>query len=193
MSPGVFMEKGCNVDFAAAIKSVVNVPVSTVAGINEPDMMEQDLADGKADLILMGRGLICEPEMPNKLAAGRFDDCNRCLRCNECHNRLFAKNWFLCTLNPEVGFETRLPVPAPTTKKNVLVVGGGPGGMMAALTAAKRGHTVTLCEKNGELGGRHPLCGPCVLQAGHGLLAAPDGKAPGGFQCGCEAEHRGHF
>lgn len=153
MSPGVFMEKGCNVDFAAAIKSVVDVPVSTVAGINEPDMMEKDLADGKADLILMGRGLICEPEMPNKLAAGRFDDCNRCLRCNECHNRLFAKNWFLCTLNPEVGFETRLPVPAPTTKKNVLVVGGGPGGMMAALTAAKRGHTVTLCEKGAELGG----------------------------------------
>lgn len=153
MSPGVFMEKGCNVDFAAAIKSVVDIPVSTVAGINEPDMMEKDIADGKADLILMGRGLICEPEMPNKLAAGRFDDCNRCLRCNECHNRLFAKNWFLCTLNPEVGFETRLPVPAPTTKKTVLVVGGGPGGMMAALTAAKRGHTVTLCEKGAELGG----------------------------------------
>lgn len=153
MSPGVFMEKGCNVDFATAIKSVVDIPVSTVAGINEPDMMEQTIRDGRADLILMGRGLICEPEMPNKLAAGRFDDCNRCLRCNECHNRLFAKNWFLCTLNPEVGFETRLPVPAPTTKKNVLVVGGGPGGMMAALTAAKRGHTVTLCEKGAELGG----------------------------------------
>lgn len=153
MSPGVFMEKGCNVDFATAIKSVVDIPVSTVAGINEPDMMEQTIRDGRADLILMGRGLICEPEMPNKLAAGRFDDCNRCLRCNECHNRLFAKNWFLCTLNPEVGFETRLPVPAPTTKKNVLVVGGGPGGMMAALTAAKRGHTVTLCERGAELGG----------------------------------------
>lgn len=154
MSPGVFMEKGCNVDFAAAIKSVVDIPVSTVAGINEPDMMEKTIADGKADLILMGRGLICEPEMPNKLAAGRFDDCNRCLRCNECHNRLFAKNWFLCTLNPEVGFEDRLPLPAaPEKKKNVLIVGGGPGGMMAAWTAAKRGHKVTLCEKGNELGG----------------------------------------
>ena len=154
MSPGVFMEKGCNVDFAAAIKSVVDIPVSTVAGINEPDMMEETIKSGKADLILMGRGLICEPEMPNKLAAGRFDDCNRCLRCNECHNRLFAKNWFLCTLNPEVGFEDRMPVPpAPQVKKNVLIVGGGPGGMMAAWTAAKRGHTVTLCEKGAELGG----------------------------------------
>lgn len=154
MSPGVFMEKGCNVHFATAIKEVVNIPVSTVAGINEPDMMEETIRDGKADLILMGRGLICEPEMPNKLAAGRFDDCNRCLRCNECHNRLFAKNWFLCTLNPKVGFEDRMPVPAaPEKKKHVLVVGGGPGGMMAALTAAKRGHTVTLCEKGTELGG----------------------------------------
>lgn len=154
MSPGIFMEKGCNVDFAAAIREAVDIPVSTVAGINEPNMMETTIKNGKADLIVMGRGLICEPEMPNKLAAGSYDDCNRCLRCNECHNRLFAKNWFLCTLNPEVGFEDRLPIPTPPEKKkNVLVVGGGPGGMMAAWTAAKRGHTVTLCEKGGELGG----------------------------------------
>jgi len=154
MSPSIFMNKGANVCFAEAIRSVVDIPVSTVGAINEPDMLEEVIRDGKADLILMGRGLICEPEMPKKLAEGRVDDCNRCLRCNECHNRLFAKNWFLCTLNPEVGFEDRLPVPAaPAKKKNVLVVGGGPGGMMAALTAAKRGHTVTLCEKGDELGG----------------------------------------
>ena len=69
MSPGVFMEKGCNVDFATEIKSVVDIPVSTVAGINEPDMMEDVIKNNRADLILMGRGLICEPEMPNKLAA----------------------------------------------------------------------------------------------------------------------------
>ncbi len=153
MSPGVFMEKGCNVHFATAIKEATGLPVSTVAGINEPDMMEETVKDGKADLILMGRGLICEPDMPNKLAAGRVEDCNRCLRCNECHNRLFSKNWFLCTLNPEVGFEGRLPMPEPTTSKNVLIVGGGPGGMMAAWTAAKRGHKVTLCDKGNELGG----------------------------------------
>ena len=153
MSPGVFMEKGCNVSFAAAIRAAVKVPVSTVAGINEPDMMEKDIADGKADLILMGRGLICEPDMPKKLAIGQADECNRCLRCNECHNRLFSKNWFLCTLNPEVGFEDRLPMSTPTMSKNVLVVGAGPGGMMAALTAAKQGHRVTLCEKGDELGG----------------------------------------
>ncbi len=154
MSPGVFMEKGCNVDFATEIKSVVDIPVSTVAGINEPDMMEDVIKNNRADLILMGRGLICEPEMPNKLAAGRYADCNRCLRCNECHNRLFSKNWFLCTLNPEVGFEGRLPLAAaPEKKKKVLIVGAGPGGMMAAWTAAKRGHQVILCEKGSELGG----------------------------------------
>lgn len=153
MAPGIFMEKGCNVDFAAAIRAAVKVPVSTVAGINEPDMMEETIKNGKADLILMGRGIICEPEMPQKLLNGEAEECNRCLRCNECHNRLFAKNFFLCTLNPEVGFEDRLPLPEPTRLKRVLVVGGGPGGLMAAWTAAKRGHSVTLCEKGGELGG----------------------------------------
>lgn len=153
MSPSIFMEKNTNVCYAEAIRNGVSVPVSTVAAINEPDDMEKIIAAGSADLIFMGRGLICEPEMPNKLAQGQGDDCNRCLRCNECHNRLFAKNWFLCTLNPEVGFEGRLPIPAPEKTKTVLVAGGGPGGMMAALTAAKRGHKVTLCEKTGELGG----------------------------------------
>lgn len=153
MSPGVFMEKNTNVCFATAIKEMVDIPVSTVAAINEPDSMEAIIRDNQADLILMGRGLICEPDMVKKLSQGRMEDCNRCLRCNECHNRLFAKNWFLCTLNPEIGFENRLPVPEPSIKKDVLVVGGGPGGMMAALTAAKRGHTVTLCEKGDELGG----------------------------------------
>jgi 2,4-dienoyl-CoA reductase-like NADH-dependent reductase (Old Yellow Enzyme family)/thioredoxin reductase len=153
MSPGVFMEKNTNVCFATAIKEMVDIPVSTVAAINEPDSMEAIIRDNQADLILMGRGLICEPDMVKKLSQGHMEDCNRCLRCNECHNRLFAKNWFLCTLNPEIGFENRLPVPEPSIKKDVLVVGGGPGGMMAALTAAKRGHTVTLCEKGDELGG----------------------------------------
>ena len=153
MSPGIFMEKNTNVDFATAIRNAVNIPVSTVAAINEPDAMEEIIRDQRADLILMGRGLICEPDMPNKLARGQADECNRCLRCNECHNRLFAKNWFLCTLNPEVGAETRLPAPEPARSKKVLVVGGGPGGMMAAWTAAKRGHQVTLAEARDALGG----------------------------------------
>ena len=153
MSPVVFMEKGCNVDFAAQIKSIVDIPVSAIGGLSEPEQMEEIVASGKADLVLMARGLICEPEMPKKLAEGKGEECNRCLRCNECHNRLFAKNWFLCTLNPEVGFEDRIKPDLPEKSKSVLVVGGGPGGMMAAWTAAKRGHKVVLCEKSEKLGG----------------------------------------
>lgn len=153
MSPVLFYQKACNVDFAAAIRAHVNVPVSAVGALSEPDTMEKIIRDGQADLCLMARGAICEPDMAKKLAAGKADECNRCLRCNECHNRLFAKNWFLCTINPEVGFENRIqPVPSGE-KKNVLVVGGGPGGMMAAWTAAKQGHKVILCEKGEKLGG----------------------------------------
>jgi len=155
MSPVVFYEKGCNVDFATQIKEVVDIPVSTVGGINEPDQMESIIKDGRADLIVMGRGLICEPDMPNKLAQNKLDEINRCLRCNECHNRLFAQGWFTCTLNPTVGHEidNLHKFNKPVQPKNVVVVGGGPGGMMAAYTAWKQGHKVTLIEKKESLGG----------------------------------------
>lgn len=154
MSPVVFYEKATNVDFAGAIRKAVNIPVSAVGALSEPEDMERAIREGKADLCLMARGAICEPDMAKKLSEGKPEECNRCLRCNECHNRLFAKNWFQCTINPEVGFENRIPSPGvPAEKKKVLVVGGGPGGMMAAWTAAKQGHQVILCEKLPELGG----------------------------------------
>jgi NADPH-dependent 2,4-dienoyl-CoA reductase/sulfur reductase-like enzyme len=155
MAPPVFYEKGCNVHFATAIKEVVNIPVSCVSGINEPDQMEEIIRTGKADLIVMARGLMCEPDMPRKLAVNDIININRCLRCNECHNRFFVKGWFTCTLNPLVGNEldsfsgcNRSPTP-----KKVLVAGGGPGGLEAALIAAQRGHQVILREKGPSLGG----------------------------------------
>jgi 2,4-dienoyl-CoA reductase-like NADH-dependent reductase (Old Yellow Enzyme family)/thioredoxin reductase len=155
MAPPVFYEKGCNIHFATAIKEVVNIPVSCAGGINEAEQMEEIIRTGKADLIVMARGLMCEPDMPRKLAVNDLININRCLRCNECHNRFFARGWFTCTLNPLVGNELdsfprcgRSPAP-----KKVLVAGGGPGGLEAALIAAQRGHQVILREKGPFLGG----------------------------------------
>ncbi|MDR1904903.1 MAG: NAD(P)/FAD-dependent oxidoreductase [Treponema sp.] len=155
MSPVVFYEKGCNVPFATAIKESINIPVSCVGGINEPLQMEEIIRDNRADLIVMGRGLICEPDLPKKLAVNDIENINRCLRCNECHNRFFAQGWFTCTINPTVGHEIDhvRTDNTPRVAKKVLVAGGGPGGMMAALTAARCGHEVTLCEKETALGG----------------------------------------
>ena len=155
MAPPVFYQKGCNVHFATAIKEAVHIPVSCVSAINEPEQMEAIIRNNRADLVFMARGLMCEPDMPRKLAVNDICNINRCLRCNECHNRFFARGWFTCTLNPLVGNELDSfhGCMTPRLSKKILVAGGGPGGMQAALTAAQRGHKVTLREKGSSLGG----------------------------------------
>ncbi len=153
--PSMFIEHGCNVHLAAEIKKHVKTPVATVGGLNDPDMMEQIIASGQADIVEIARQSICDPYFPEKAFSGRKDDITKCCRCFTCFYNYLTNRTFCCALNPVVGneLENKSGFPASEPKK-VMVVGGGVGGMEAVITAAKRGHTVTLFEKNDRLGGQ---------------------------------------
>lgn len=153
--PSMFVEHGCNVYLAAEIKKHVKTPVATLGGLNDPDMMEEIIASGQADIIEIARQSICDPYFPEKAFSGREEDITRCCRCFTCFYNYLTNRTFCCAFNPVVGHELESFYDAPaTTPKKVVVVGGGPGGMYAAITAAQRGHAVTLYEKNSRLGGQ---------------------------------------
>lgn len=152
--PSMFQEHGRNVFLAAEIKKHVRVPVATIGGLNDPEQMEEIIASGKADVVYMARALLADPFLPSKIMANKDEDIVRCLRCFTCMAERAATSTRRCTVNPLIGREDEGDeiTPAPV-KKKVLVAGGGPGGLYAAYTAAKRGHKVILCEKEGGLGG----------------------------------------
>lgn len=146
--------RGCYADFAAAIKTEVAIPVIAVARINTPEIAEEILEKKKADLVATGRALICDPHWPEKAQRGEAGRIRRCTACNQgCHDRLSNEQKISCLYNPEVGREGETASP-PERKKKVWVIGGGPGGMEAAVVASARGHEVELFEKEGELGGQ---------------------------------------
>ncbi len=156
-----FVEAGCHVEMAAEIKRHVHIPVSLISGINTPELAEKILAEGKVDIIGMGRALICDPEFPNKARHGHPEDIVHCMRCNYCIADLafdplpWGQNkQFGCAANPKIARDLMIARMAePKASRNVVVVGGGPAGLNAAITAAQRGHKVTLLEKSDALGG----------------------------------------
>ena len=154
--PSMFLADGVNVKYAAAIKPHIKYSkVSTVGALSDPELMEEIIASGKADIVNVARGLVADPDLPWKARTGNEKDINKCLRCSYCFSHLMSKGQFACALNPEIGREREYATePLKVIKpKNVLVLGGGIAGMQAAITAAKRGHTVTLAEKSDRLGG----------------------------------------
>ena len=154
--PSMFEEHGRNVYLAAEIKKHVSVPVATLGGLNDPAQMEEIIATGKADIVYMGRALLADPFLPKKVVEGRDDEIKRCLRCFTCMAERAATSTRRCTINPLIGREMdgiEIHPVAESERKKVLVVGAGPGGLEAALTAAKRGHQVILCDKASEVGG----------------------------------------
>lgn len=152
--PSMFKDHGCNVYLAAEIKKQVSVPVATIGGLNDPAQMEEIIASGKADIVYMARALLADPFLPRKVEENKEYEIVRCLRCYTCMAERATTSTRRCTVNPLIGREIEGDevTPAPVRKK-VLVAGGGPGGLYAAYTAARRGHDVTLYEKEDAIGG----------------------------------------
>ena len=150
----MFAPHGANVHLAAEIKKHVKVPVATLGALNDPAQMEEIIASGKADVVEMARALLADPELPNKVMAGRDDEIVRCLRCFTCMAERPTTGTRRCAVNPLIGRECEgMDITPAAVRKRVVVVGGGVAGMKAALTAAQRGHQVTLLEKSDKLGG----------------------------------------
>ena len=149
------LPRGGFVYLAQGIKQAVSIPVMACNRINDPLLADQILRDGQADLIGFARGLIADPELPNKALQGRFDEINRCIACNQgCFDPIFDQKPVTCLVNARAGAEGKLTIEPATRKKKVMVIGGGPAGMEAARVAAFRGHRVSLYEKAEKLGGQ---------------------------------------
>jgi mycofactocin system FadH/OYE family oxidoreductase 2 len=154
--PPMHFPLGCFVYLAAGVKEVVNLPVICHGRINDPVQAEAILDNNQADLIGMARALICDPEWPGKARESRTDEIRKCIACNQvCDGNFLKRKPIGCTLNPEAGREKELATITPaTTRKRVMVIGGGAAGLETARVAALRGHQVTLYEKGKELGGQ---------------------------------------
>ncbi|MDM8000574.1 MAG: FAD-dependent oxidoreductase [Dehalococcoidia bacterium] len=149
--PAYPFPEGAMIPLAEKIKQAVKVPVIG-AGKITPELAEKVLEEGKVDFVAMGRPLLADPELPNKLREGRREDVRNCLYCNNClrHDTQAPS----CTVNPFLFRESRYPMAPAARPKRVMVVGGGLAGMETAIYLAERGHRVTIYEKTGQLGGQ---------------------------------------
>lgn len=152
--PSSFLEHGANVYLAAEIKKHVKTPVACVGALNDPGQMEAILADGQADIVEIGRAELADPYIAYKAMRNRADDITPCIRCYECFASTGQNEMVKCTVNPVTGQELhRAQILPVTSDKTLLVIGGGPAGMEAAITASRRGMKVILAEKKEMLGG----------------------------------------
>ena len=155
LQSSIFTPHGHLLYLAAGLKAAgIRKPVCAVGGFNSVEMMEAAIAEGKADMIAMGRQFLADPDIAKKGKQGRADEVRPCQRCAICQSGRLTLGTARCAVNPEIGreYEVQFIPPAPERRK-ILIAGGGPGGMQAAITAAKRGHVVTLYEKSDVLGG----------------------------------------
>jgi len=154
VAPPMGSPAGIYAPLAAAVKKVVKIPVISVGRILTPWVAEDILSSGKADMVAMARALLADPEFPRKAAAGNWEDITPCVGDLHCLMSLYGDKTISCMVNAAAGREEEMARVPTKTPKNILVIGGGPGGLEAARVAALRGHKVTLMEKSAKLGGQ---------------------------------------
>ncbi len=153
--PPVYFDDGMYLDAAAGVKRQVRVPVLVSGRMDDPDQGAEAIAAGKCDMTALGRPLLADPELPNKVRAGQAGRVRACISCNYgCSVRIRTAGTIGCAVNAECANEWRGPVLPASVKKNVLVVGGGPAGMEFARVSRLRGHDVLLLEREAALGGQ---------------------------------------
>ena len=165
LTPSIYTGEDSMLDAAAEFRSVTDKPIFN-AGMHTPQSAEKALAEGKIDGPMFGRASIADPDLPNKVWEGHEDDVRPCLACNTyCSGHLVVNKPISCAVNAEANYEFEYKIKKTDDPKNVVVIGGGPGGMEAARVAALEGHTVTLYEKSDKLGGTViPASQPCFKE-----------------------------
>lgn len=164
--PSCFLPHACNANWAKLVKEAgIKIPVVTVGAMDDPEIANGIIERGEADMVAIARGMIADPQFPKKAMRGQLEDIRPCIRCMHCLDRSVGRtntdrvlrfsassHRFTCAVNPIIGHENEIEPPV-LMKKKVAVIGGGPGGMEAALNLKRRGHDVTIYEKTDKLGG----------------------------------------
>ena len=151
--PPTYQEHGCMVDMAEKVKKIVKIPVMAVGRLDIPELAEKVVEEGKADMVVIGRGLLADPYWPSKVQEGRIVDIRPCIGCHDGNQRMIQGKPLSCAVNPACGREQLYGLKPAEKTRTVLIAGGGVAGMEAARVAATRGHKVTLYEKKSSLGG----------------------------------------
>ena len=162
LTEGQWQDEGLRVYLSEALKKEVSIPVAIVGKLRTPEIMAEIIESGKADMVVVGRQLICDPYLPEKVFTGRTEEIRPCLNCNDgcVFQAILAHGNVHCALNPYVGYEdlyNEIDVPKAGMTKNVVIIGAGIAGLQAAIIAAKRGHKVTVLEKEDKPAGQMNL------------------------------------